>query len=167
MNIMIASDIHGYEKYCGELIEAFKRERAERMLLLGDLTDGNQKAADMLNRIKDSLFCVRGNCDHEEDQRMLDFPIMAHYCLMFIRGKIILATHGHKYGRNNPPKADILLQGHTHIPSWDKLEGGILCFNPGSVSLPRGGSKRGYMVMNENVVLWKYLNGEVYHSERL
>ena len=167
MNIMIASDIHGNERYCGELIEAFRRERAQRMLLLGDLTDGNREVAEMLNKIKDSLLCVRGNCDHEDDQKMLDFPIMAYYCLLFIGEKVIFATHGHKYGRNNPPKADILLQGHTHIPSWDKLDGGMLCFNPGSVSIPRGGSKRGYMVLYDWGVQWKYLNGEIYHSERL
>lgn len=166
MNIMIASDIHGYEKTCGKLIEAFRRERAQRMLLLGDLTDGSREVADMLNGIKDSLLCVRGNCDHESDQKMLDFPIMAYYCLLFLGGKVIFATHGHKYGKDNPPKADILLQGHTHTPAWEKLRNGTMYFNPGSVSLPRDGSKRGYMVMKENIALWKYLNGEVYHEHR-
>ncbi len=53
MKILVASDIHGYEIYCGKLIEAFKNERADRILLLGDLIDGNQKVAAMLNGVKD------------------------------------------------------------------------------------------------------------------
>lgn len=167
MNIMIASDIHGYEKTCGKLIEAFRRERAERMLLLGDLTDGSREVADMLNGIKDSLLCIRGNCDHESDQRLLDFPIMAYYCLLFLGGKVIFATHGHKYGKDNPPKADILLQGHTHTPAWEKLEGGMLYVNPGAVSFPRNGSKNSYMMMFEWGMHWKTLDGEIYHELRL
>ena len=165
MKILIASDIHGSEIHCGKLIEAFRNERAERMLLLGDLTDGSQKVADMLNGIKDSLLCVRGNCDHESDQRMLDFPIMAYYCLLFIGGKVIFATHGHKYGKDNPPKADILLQGHTHVPAWENL-GGMLYVNPGSVSLPRNKSKNSYIMMYEWGMHWKTLDGEIYHELR-
>ena len=166
MKILVASDIHGSEIYCGKLIDAFKRERAERILLLGDLTDGNKKVADILNGIKDSVLCVRGNCDHEEDQRMLDFPIMAYYCLLFIGGKVIFATHGHKYGINNPPKADILLQGHSHVPACIKLEGGMIYANPGSVSLPRNGSKRGYIMLYEWGMHWKTLDGEIFDELR-
>ena len=166
MKILVASDIHGSEFYCAKLIEAFKREKAERILLLGDLTDGNQKAADILNGISDSVLCVRGNCDHESDQRMLNFPAMAYYCLLFVGGKMIFATHGHKYGRNNPPKADILLQGHTHVPACEKLNGGIIYANPGSVSEPRNGSARGYIVLHENGMRWKTLDGEIFDSLR-
>ena len=126
MKILIASDIHGSEFHCGKLIEAFRSEKADRILLLGDLTDGNRKVAEMLNGVKDSVLCVRGNCDHESDQKMLDFPIMAYYCLLFVGGKIIFATHGHKYGINNPPKADILLQGHTHVPARENERGNNL-----------------------------------------
>ena len=166
MKILIASDIHGSEFHCGKLIEAFRNERAERMLLLGDLTDGNQKVADMLNVIKDSLLCVRGNCDYESDQRMLDFPIMEDYLFLLAGEKVIFATHGHKYGRNNPPKADIILQGHTHTPSCVKLDGGIIYANPGSVSFPRNGSTRGYIMLNEWGMQWKTLDGEIFDELR-
>ena len=166
MKMIVASDIHGYEICCVKLIEAFKREKAERMLLLGDLLDGNQKVADMLNVIKDSVLCVRGNCDHDSDQKMLDFPIMAYYCLLFIGGKMIFATHGHKYGINNHPKADIILQGHTHTPACVKLDGGIIYANPGSVSFPRNGSTRGYIMLNEWGMQWKTLDGEIFDELR-
>ncbi len=166
MKMIVASDIHGYETCCVKLIEAFKRERAERILLLGDLIDGNQKVADILNVISDSVLCVRGNCDHESDQEMLDFPIMAYYCLLFVGGKVIFATHGHKYGMSNPPKADILLQGHTHVPMWTKFNGGMIYANPGSVSFPRDGSKRGYITLQEWGMQWKTLDGEIFDELR-
>ena len=166
MKMLIASDIHGSENYCGKMLEAFRRERAERILLLGDLLDGSQKVADMLNGIADSVLCVRGNCDHEEDQRMLKFPIMAYYCLLFVGGKVIFATHGHKYGMNNPPKADILLQGHTHVPMRKKMNGGMIYANPGSVSLPRNGSARGYIMLQEWGMQWKTLDGEIFDELR-
>ena len=166
MKILVASDIHGSEFYCAKLIEAFRREKAERILLLGDLIDGNQKAADILNGISDSVLCVRGNCDYESDQRMLDFPIMAYYCLLFVGGKVIFATHGHKYGKNNPPKADILLQGHTHVPACEKMNGGIIYANPGSVSEPRNRSTRGYITLQEFGMQWKTLDGEIFDSLR-
>ena len=166
MKILVASDIHGSEFHCGKLIEAFRNERAERMLLLGDLLGGSPKVAEMLNGVKDSVLCVRGNCDHESDQRMLDFPIMAYYCLLFVGGKVIFATHGHKYGRDNPPKADILLQGHTHTPACEKLNGGMIYANPGSVSLPRNGSRNSYMVMYDWGMHWKTLDGEIFDELR-
>ena len=166
MKILVASDIHGSEFHCGKLIEAFRNERAERMLLLGDLLGGSPKAAEMLNGVKDSVLCVRGNCDHESDQRMLDFPIMAYYCLLFVGGKVIFATHGHKYGRDNPPKADILLQGHTHTPACEKLNGGMIYANPGSVSLPRNGSRNSYMMMYDWGMHWKTLDGEIFDELR-
>lgn len=164
MKILVASDIHGYEICCGKLIDAFKREKAERILLLGDLLDGNQKVADMLNVMKDSLLCVRGNCDHDSDQKMLDFPIMAYYCLLLVGEKVIFATHGHKYNVNNHPKADILLQGHTHTPACEKLDGGIIYANPGSVSFPRNGSKRGYIMLHEWGMQWKTLDGDIFDA---
>ena len=166
MKILVASDIHGSEFHCGKLIEAFRNERAERMLLLGDLLGGSPKAAEMLNGVKDSVLCVRGNCDHESDQRMLDFPIMAYYCLLFVGGKVIFATHGHKYGRDNPPKADILLQGHTHTPACEKLNVGMIYANPGSVSLPRNGNRNSYIMMYDWGMHWKTLDGEIFDELR-
>lgn len=153
MKIMIASDIHGSGEYMKKLQDAYKNSDAKRLVLLGDLlyhgprnnlSDGyNPKAViEILNSMKDELICVRGNCDTEVDQMVLDFPIMADYAVMAEEERLIYFTHGHKYGVYNFPnikKGDVIIQGHTHIPMLEERDG-ILCVNPGSVSLPRGGS---------------------------
>ncbi|MBQ7155191.1 MAG: phosphodiesterase [Synergistaceae bacterium] len=176
MKIMIASDIHGSAKYCGELMKAFSGEKPDRLLLLGDLLYhgprnalpgkyDTKEVAGMLNGIKESVLCVRGNCDCEVDQMMLDFPIMAEYCLLFAKNKVIFATHGHVFNKSNRPEADILLHGHTHIPAWEDLGGGRLYVNPGSVSIPKGGSVHSYMVLTDEGMFWKNLAGEIYHTK--
>ena len=114
MNIMIASDIHGSSYYCREMIRAFEREKAEKLLLLGDILYhgprndlpgeyDTKKTAAMLNEIRGHVMCVRGNCDSEVDQMMLDFPIMAEYCLLYVRGRMIFATHGHVFNMKSLP----------------------------------------------------------------
>ena len=181
MKIMIASDIHGSARFCAELLRAFDRERAGRLLLLGDILYHGprnalpeeyapQEAAEMLNARRDVLLCVRGNCDTEVDQMVLDFPIMAEYCILWLGERMVFATHGHHFDKDRLPplgRGDILLHGHTHVPAWESCGSGNLYLNPGSVSIPKGGSWRGYMLLSENEALWKSLDGEVYHSERL
>ena len=181
MNIMIASDIHGSAKYCGEMMEAFTREKPDKILLLGDLLYhgprnnlpgdyDTKKTAAMLNSIKDKVLCVRGNCDSEVDQMMLDFPIMAEYCLLFVKGRVIFATHGHIFNTETPPalgEGDILLHGHTHIPAWETFGKGNVYVNPGSVSIPKKDSLHSYMMLNDDALLWKDLAGNVYHTMSL
>lgn len=178
MKWMIASDIHGSAVYCEQLLEAFRREQADRLLLLGDilyhgprndLPEGYAPKAviEMLNREKQSIFCVRGNCDTEVDQMVLEFPILADYCLLTAGSRLIYATHGHNFNMDTLPPlqpGDILLHGHTHIPAWQPFGEGNLYLNPGSVSIPKAGSLRGYMVAEEKQVEWKTLAGQVYHS---
>ena len=180
MNIMIASDIHGSAKYCGEMLDAFNKEKPDRILLLGDLLyHGPRNAlpgeydtksvASMLNSIKDKVLCVRGNCDCEVDQMMLDFPIMAEYCLLYGQWRVIFATHGHVFNTKALPpmgKGDILLHGHTHVPAWERFGRDNLYVNPGSVSIPKANSSHSYMMLNDDGMFWKDLeSGEVYHSE--
>lgn len=181
MKLMIASDIHGSARYCGEMLAAVARERADRLLLLGDilyhgprndLPEGYapREVIAMLNGMKQKIFCVRGNCDTEVDQMVLEFPIMAEYCLLPVGERLIYATHGHNYniGALPPMQAgDILLHGHTHIPAWEHFGDGNLYLNPGSVSIPKEGSRRGYMTLEGNVARWKDLDGTEYHSEEL
>lgn len=181
MKLMIASDIHGSAYYCERLLDAFARERAERLLLLGDLLyhgPRNDLPRDyapkqvlaMLNGQKAHVFCVRGNCDTEVDQMVLEFPILADYCLLSVGTRLIYATHGHNYHLNSLPPllpGDILLHGHTHIPAWERFGSGNLYLNPGSVSIPKAGSANSYMTLEDSTVRWKTLDGEEYHSERL
>lgn len=159
MKLMIASDIHGSSYYCRKMIEAYRQEEADRLLLLGDLLyhgprndlprDYNPKEViSMLNAIKNELLCVRGNCDTEVDQMVLDFPILAEYCLLELDGRTIFATHGHNFNPDNLPmlkEGDILLNGHTHIPANQNM-GTYTYMNPGSISIPKEGSAHGYMI---------------------
>ena len=124
----------------------------------------------MLNAEKNKLCCVRGNCDTEVDQMVLEFPILADYCILTAGDRLIYATHGHNHNlKSLPPllRGDILMHGHTHIPAWEPFGNANLYLNPGSVSIPKEGSAHSYMVLEERTVLWKSLDGTVYHSEAL
>lgn len=178
MRILVASDIHGSALYCGQLLDAFRREGAERLLLLGDilyhgprndLPDGYapREVAAQLNACAPSVLGVRGNCDAEIDQMVLDFPMMAEYCLLFAGGRTIFATHGHVFNTVSPPPlypGDILLHGHTHVPCRESFGDGNLYLNPGSVALPKNESPRGYILLTDREILWKDLDSVPYQS---
>ena len=181
MKLMIASDLHGSAYYTRLLLEAYKRENADKLILLGDiLYHGPRnplpeeyappKVAEMLNAMKQELLCVRGNCDSEVDQMVLDFSIMAQHCLIYTdTGATIFATHGHVFNENALPslkKGDILLHGHTHVPVCRKHETYTYA-NPGSVSLPKENSAHGYMIVEKGEMLWKTLDGTVYDRHSL
>lgn len=186
MKLMIASDIHGSAECCRKLLERFDEEKAERLLLLGDLLYHGARnalpggydtleAAELLNGYADSIMAVRGNCDSEVDQTVLDFPITSDYLYLPIDGKMIFATHGHVYGPHRLPplsSCELLLCGHTHVPDYYPISspgaGDTACFycNPGSVSIPKGGSVRSYMIIEDGKLIWKTLEGEVYRTER-
>lgn len=173
MKIMIASDIHGSEFWCRKLVEAYKNEGAERLVLLGDilyhgprndLPEGYapKKVIEILNGMKDELLCVRGNCDTEVDQMVLSFPILADYAVLTAGERLVYVTHGHNFnGSNLPPmkKGDILLHGHTHVPKCVEHENYVY-INPGSVSIPKEDSWHGYIVLDSGVFTWKSLDGE-------
>lgn len=174
MKLLIASDIHGSEHFCRKLIGAYKREEADKMLLLGDilyhgprndLPQGyNPKAViDLLNAMKDEILCVRGNCDTEVDQMVLEFPVLADYAVIFDEKATVYATHGHVYNESKLPplqKGDILLHGHTHVPACSEHEN-YTYINPGSVSIPKENSNHGYMILENGVFTWKNLEGDI------
>ena len=179
MKLMIASDIHGSALYCGQMLHAWEKERADRLLLLGDilyhgprndLPEGYapKEVIAMLNPRKENLLCVRGNCDTEVDQMVLDFPILADYALLEVDGVHIYATHGHLWNEGNlPPMAPgtILLHGHTHVPACAD-HGDFSYLNPGSVSIPKEGSAHSYMTLENGLFQWKDLEGCVYQSHQ-
>ena len=181
MKLMIASDIHGSARFCRELLRAFDTEQADRLLLLGDILYHGprnalpeeyapQEVAEMLNALRGRLLCVRGNCDAEVDQMVLDFPIMAEYCLLWLGSRMVFATHGHCFSTDCLPplsSGDILLHGHTHVPAWEACGQGNMYFNPGSVSIPKNGSEHSYMLLSEREAVWKSLSGEIFHREQL
>ena len=179
MKWFIASDLHGSAHFCDRMVEAYKREGADRMVLLGDilyhgprndLPEGYAPKAVIaaLNPLKDEILCVRGNCDTEVDQMVLEFPVLADYAVIADGDLTVYLTHGHKYGEQNPlsmPRGSILLCGHTHIPACNAHES-FVYMNPGSVSIPKNGSCHGYMTLENGVFTWKDLEGTVIREER-
>lgn len=175
MKWFIASDIHGSEFYAKKMVEAYKKEGADRMLLLGDLLyhgprndlpkDYAPKAViALLNELKDEILCVRGNCEAEVDQMVLDFPVMAEYAIIENGKNIIFATHGHKFNEKVLPplkKGDVLLCGHTHVSKCEEV-GNIMYMNPGSVSIPKEDTPHGYMTFEKGIFTWKDLDGKEY-----
>ena len=176
MRLMIASDIHGSAVFCRRMFERYDEEMADRLILLGDLLyhgprndlpEGYapKEVIELLNGRAEELLCVRGNCEAEVDQMVLTFPVMAEYALLPLKKNVIYITHGHKTGVTNPPplkKGDILLHGHTHIPACEE-HGTFTYLNPGSVSIPKEGSPRSYMILEDGRFVWKMLDsGEVF-----
>ena len=182
MKWMIASDLHGSAYYCKKMVEAFEREGVDRLLMLGDLLYHGprndlprdyapKEVIPMLNGLKNKLCCVRGNCEAEVDQMVLDLPVMADYCILPAGEKLIYATHGHIYNGKNPPplaEGDILLHGHTHVPAWTEFGQGNVYLNPGSLSIPKENSPHSYMILENGVFYWKNVEkGEIYHTRVL
>ena len=179
MKWMIASDLHGSAYYCRKMLEAFEREGADRLFLLGDLLYHGprndlpreyapKEVIPLLNGKREKLLCVRGNCDAEVDQMVLEFPVLADYAALPVGQRLIYATHGHIYHvKNLPPLApgDVLLHGHTHVPAWTEFGQGNLYLNPGSVSIPKENSPHSYMTLEENTMQWKELESSaVFHE---
>ena len=179
MKWMIASDLHGSAYYCRKMLEAFEREGADRLFLLGDLLYHGprndlpreyapKEVIPLLNGKKEKLLCVRGNCDAEVDQMVLEFPVLADYAVLPVGQRLIYVTHGHIYHvKNLPPLApgDILLHGHTHVPAWTEFGQGNLYLNPGSVSIPKENSPHSYMTLEGDTMQWKELESSaVFHE---
>jgi len=180
MKLMIASDIHGSAYYNDLLVECFREEKPDKLLLLGDILyhgPRNDLSAEYvpkrvlasLNELKDRILCVRGNCDGDVDQMVLEFPIMADYLYMYIEGIEIYASHGHIYNQNKPLPGlkGIFLCGHTHVPLIEKHDD-FVYLNPGSVSIPKDGSRHSYMIFENREFLWKDLeNKEIYMNYKV
>ena len=136
MKLLIASDIHGSAYFCRKLLEAYEREQAEKLILLGDILYHGprndlpkeyapREVIRMLNERKQEILCVRGNCDTEVDQMVLEFPVLAEYGFLYERGRMIFLTHGHVFHEKNLPmlkKGDILLHGHTQAVEQDVVD---------------------------------------------
>lgn len=162
MKYVFASDIHGSAYYTKALLEKFNESKAEKLILLGDLLyhgPRNDLPKDyapkeviaMLNPLKDKIYAVRGNCEAEVDQMVLDFPVMATYALLVLNGVTFYATHGHIYNPENLPPinpGEALIYGHVHLPIAEK-RGDIYILNPGSTSIPKGGNLPSYAVLED------------------
>ncbi len=172
MKWFIASDIHGSLYYCKKVVSAYEKEKANKLILLGDILyhgprndlpkDYNPKEViNILNSMKNDILAVRGNCDTEVDQMVLEFPILADYAVISEKEKLIYITHGHIYNESNLPPiqdGDILLHGHTHVAKCTEHEK-YTYINPGSCSIPKENTHHGYMILEDGVFTWKDFEG--------
>ena len=160
MKYMFASDVHGSAYYCRLMLEKYKEELAERLVLLGDLLYHGprndlpkeyapKEVIKMLNGMKNDIYAVRGNCEAEVDQMVLEFPVMADYCILAINGLTFYATHG-----------------HAHVLKAEQKEGYIL-LNPGSVSIPKEGNPPTYAVLEDKTFTIKDFDGNIIKEMRL
>ena len=175
MKFLIASDIHGEAEAMRAVLAKFAEEGADRLVLLGDLlyhgprndlpaTYAPKEVIALLNSLTPAPLTVRGNCEAEVDQMVLSFPVLADYAWLNFDGISVFATHGHHHSPENPPAlgaGEILLSGHTHIPMAEKNAQGILCLNPGSAALPKGGFPKSYMVYENRRFTVKSFAGEI------
>ncbi len=165
MKLLFASDLHGSLTATERVLDIFEHSGAAWLILLGDflnhgprnpLPEGYQPAevAARLNAYASKIVAVRGNCDSEVDQMLLQFPITAPWQQLLLPRQRFFLTHGHLYHPQQLPPlqaGDVLAYGHTHIPVAEK-QGDIFCFNPGSVNLPKGGFAPSYGLLDQDVL---------------
>ena len=177
MKLLFASDIHGSASAARNVIKTFEQEKADYLVFLGDvmyhgprnpLPDGYNPAevAGLLNSVANKVIAVRGNCDAEVDQMLLDFPLTADYNIIALKDFKIFASHGHTYSPDNLPSGltskDIFASGHTHIPALEKKDGRPVIFNPGSAALPKENHPATYGVVEDGKIQIKTFDGAIY-----
>ncbi len=175
MRLLICSDIHGDHECAKKVIDLYKSEEADKILILGDilyhgprndLPSGYapKKVIELLNSYRDVIMTVRGNCDTEVDQMVLSFPILADYIYLSLDGLSIFATHGHNHNTSTPPplrRGEILLHGHTHVLKCEMFGDENYYLNPGSVSLPKEDNPKTYMIYENRTFTVKSFDGDV------
>ena len=160
---LIVSDIHGSLSGANAIIEAIKEHQPDFILCLGDIlyhgprNDVPQdyapkKVIEIMNSLAGKIIAVRGNCDGEVDQMVLQFPITSDTNFIPYQGHFIAMSHGHVYSPDHLPylhEGDIFLSGHTHIPTCNKKDG-IYLLNPGSISLPKQNHPKTYAILKND-----------------
>lgn len=165
MKLLFASDLHGSLSATEAVLNRFEQSGADWLILLGDLLNHGPRnalpdryqpaqVAEQLNRYADKIIAVRGNCDSEVDQMLLSFPITAPWQQVLWQKRRLFLTHGHLYHPSaRPPLSagDVLVYGHTHLPQAEQ-QGEIYCFNPGSVSIPKGGFPASFGLLTDGML---------------
>lgn len=178
MKFLIASDLHGSAFFVKKLIKASEREKADKLIILGDIynhgprnplpTDYNPMVvAKVLNGIKDKLIVIKGNCDSQVDTMISDFDFIENACIV-VGNKTAFLTHGHVYNENTMPKTqfDMLVYGHFHT-GFIKEKDGVIIANAGSVSLPKEKTVNSYLILAENELVLKDIEGKIIDSKSM
>ena len=187
MRYLVLSDIHGGSEELKQALTFFPKFKCDFLILLGDLLNHGPRnklpesydpmiVGDILNQYKDRIISIRGNCDSEVDGMVFEFPCNAAYGYILVplqnRVQRIFLTHGHlhkiesseqisKLGLN---EGDIVLSGHTHVSGIFKKESGVININPGSISIPKGGTQKGFALITENAIELYNLEGNLLNS---
>ena len=175
MKLFFISDIHGSSYYLEKVINIYEKEKADYLVILGDeLYHGARnplpkeynpkKVIEILNTYTNNIIAVRGNCDSEVDQMVLDYPISSDYSIILYNNKRLFLTHGHIYNKNNIPNisdGDVLIYGHTHVPLTEKINN-IFIINPGSITFPKENTPHCYGILENNIFKIKTLDGQVF-----
>ena len=173
MKLVFASDIHGSACDAQRIKDIFIKENGDKLILCGDLLYHGprndlpkdyspKKVIEILNSVSDDIIAVRGNCDSEVDQMVLDFPVTADYALIYVDDIRIYVTHGHIYNIQKPMKLkqdDVLVCGHTHILKAEHCNN-FYHINPGSAALPKEGNPKTYMVYENRCFTIKKLEDD-------
>lgn len=173
MKLMFISDLHGALPATETALARFADSGAQWLIILGDiLNHGPRNAlpegyaparvAECLNQFANRIIAVRGNCDSEVDQMLLDFPLMSPWQHVLLERQRLFLTHGHLYNPDNLPplaKNDVLVFGHTHLPVAE-YQSSVCLFNPGSVSMPKGGHEASFGLLDDDVLSIRTLNND-------
>lgn len=177
MKYLLVSDIHGSLPALEKAISFYKTQKCDMMIILGDILNYGPRnrvpegldakgIAERLNQMADEIVAVRGNCDSEVDQMLLDFPIMSDYTVLIDEGRKYFLTHGHIYNKENMPKGkfDAIIYGHTHIWELSKINGTTIC-NTGSITFPKNGNVPTLGILENGIIriynidTWQQVNG--------
>lgn len=181
MRLLIASDLHGSADATEKLMRQAKAFGADRIILLGDILYHGprndipqgyapKKVIPQLNAVAEKITAVRGNCDAEVDQMVLDFDCRADYLVIAADKHVMALTHGHVFGPDKVPPVmglGVLMSGHTHVKVLEKRADGLVLLNPGSTTIPKDGSAS-YATYAEGVLQLHLLEtGEVIKELKL
>ena len=180
MKFLICSDIHGDLEAAMKIIDIFNKEGCDRLIILGDILYHGPRndlpenyapkgVISLLNEYKSSILAVRGNCDTEVDQMVLDFPVLADYAYVVDGGVRFFLTHGHKFNLECLPPlgpGDVLLHGHTHVLKCEEFGDENYYLNPGAATYPKEGNPSSYMIYENRCFTVKDFDGNIIFSKQ-
>lgn len=177
MKYLVVSDIHGSYYYAKKLEQIIIKENPSKIILLGDLyyhgprnslTDeyNPMEVSKILNKYKDNIICTRGNCDAEVDEMISEFKF-EEYIQININGLDFFFSHGHIYNMDKiPPIGDIIVYGHFHT-GYIREKDGLVFVNPGSISLPKNNTAHSYLIIDDNKLILKDIDGKVIEKKNI
>lgn len=165
MKYLIVSDIHGSKDSANIIKDKFLSQKCDKIILLGDILYHGPRndlpesyhpksVITILNELSNNIIAVKGNCDAEVDQMVLNFKILDEYSFVH-NNKVIYCTHGHHVNYLKPTKyeVDYVFHGHTHIIRKDVVNN-VTYINIGSITIPKENTAKCYGILEENLKIY-------------